>query len=51
VAIHLGGASDWEDFVLAPVGDADTTVAAGPVIDGMLAGLVPAATADAWPRP
>jgi hypothetical protein len=48
VALH-GANVDLDLFVLAPVAVGDQTAATGPVIEGWLAGLVPAAVADAWP--
>ena len=48
VAIDVS-AADQPRFVLAPMSSGDQTIPAGPVIDGWLAGLVPAAVADAWP--
>ncbi len=48
VALH-GANVDRDLFVLAPLTPRDQTAASGPVIEGLLAGLVPAAVADTWP--
>ena len=48
VALH-GANVDREAFVLAPLTPGDQVGATGPVIEGWLAGLVPAAVADTWP--
>jgi hypothetical protein len=49
VALH-GANVDRDMFVLAPLTSGDQTASSGPVIEGWLAGLVPAAVADRWPR-
>jgi hypothetical protein len=49
-AIDVGG-FDADRFVLVPTGPGAAVVATGPVVEGRVAGLVPAAAADLWPSP